>query len=336
MRLSKNAGHYWSLTVVTVAVCMAVPFTQTQQSNSFSTQSTHEYRAGAGYSRPAGSLPFYGFDNPNNSQIDKLDELNANTIIVGSLWNESQQKFEQTMRKLKGAGLRVIVQVTDTHDWLDGTDFVIKRATRLLAQARNQGVGQLADMIIIEGDAIGFANQLQRQQAYRLAKEYFPNTPVVRRYGQSIEWAEAMHGKPHPMGGAWDDYRFGPDECDVALINVGRGVDDNAVGVRIAGVLDQLNHLVALVKSRQPEVAIIVGAQFAPSSLLESKRSAMWSPKEIDQFVSAILTSVEVEGLLFQGLGSYRYDLANAEFSSQRLAFRQAAPRGGRSIASER
>lgn len=329
MRSSKDSSQYWSLTIVTVAICLALPFSRTPQREATPNPV-------AGYTRPAGTLPYFGFDSP--ASTDKLRDLGANTVIIGPLWTESQQQFEQTMQKLKSEGLRVIVQVTDTHDWLAGRAFVTKKAGRLLAQARNQGVGQLADMILIEGDAVGFASQLERQQAYRLAKEYFPNTPVVRRYEQSIIWAESLHGKTHPMGGTWDDYRFGPDECDVALVGASRGVGEGKAGVKINEALEQLNQLVALIKSRQPEVAVLVAAQFGDAKALETRRDAMWSAKEIEQFISAILTSPEVDGLLFRGLGSYRYDLAHHDFAAQRLAFKQSAPvtQSTRGIASER
>lgn len=348
MRFSKNASQYWSLFVVTVAVCMAVPFTQ-NRSDRYSRDLSPEPQEKAGSGGRL--LPFFGFDGlplaPSattlkswwdaRQAVPKLRELNANTVIIRAVWNDSQKQFEKTVTELREAGIKVVVEVSDAHDWLEGKHFTVKKATRLLAQARNQGLDQLADMIIIEGDAISFANQTQRQRMYGLAKEYFPNTPIVRRYGPSIEWAEAMHGKPHPLGGTWETYRFGPGECDVSLISVGRGVSDERSGVQISGVIEQLNQLVALVKSRDSDVSVLVAAQFGESQKLDTSRDAMWSPRELDQFVSAVLTSAEVDGLLFRGLGNFRFDLAYPDFRAHRAAFRGAAPMApGRGIAAER
>ncbi|MBI3557514.1 MAG: hypothetical protein HY074_14725 [Deltaproteobacteria bacterium] len=305
----------------------------------------------AGYTRPDGMLPLYGFDGvvlntpifkswwDGNAVVAgaKLKELHANTVVLGQIWKDSNH-FHDNVARMHGAGMKIIVQVTDAQDWVDLREdatgklqplpftFVSGRATHVLAEAKAQSVGRFADYILIGGDTQSFANQLQRQKMYQVTKQYFPDTPIVRRYNADIMRAEGMQGKSHPMGGVWDDYRFGPDECDIALVSVGRGVDEGRAGVRVAGVLEQLNHIVSIVKSRHNDAGIIVTAQLGDERLLNNNKGGMWSSKEIDQFVSAILTSAAVDGLVLKGLGQYTYDLGHPDFVAQRQAFRDAAP----------
>ncbi|MBI3544602.1 MAG: hypothetical protein HY075_15130 [Deltaproteobacteria bacterium] len=356
------------MSIVTVAVVLGLPFLTghgekrpglagiTGRAGGLSTDSdslvVEALSKRAGYTRPVGLLPIYGFDGialetpvfkswwDGRASIaaGKLHEINANTVVLGQIWKDSI-RFHDTVARMHGAGVKVIIQVTDVPDWVDLRDdasgrpqpvpntFVSGRAAHVLAEARNQGVGTFADFILIGGDATTYASQLQRQKMYQITKQYFPNTPIVRRYGMELDKAEAMLSQPHPMGGNWEDYRFGADECDIALVTVGRGVDEGRVGVRVKAALEQLNHIVSIVKSRHNEAGIIVTAQLADEKLLNNNKTAMWSSKELDQFVSAMLTSTEVDGLLLKGLGLYSYDLGNPEFEAQRTAFRDAAPR---------
>lgn len=367
MGISKEIRQYWPLVIVTFAFIWGLPYltghgerrpglagitrgvSSLSQDNEFAELAAKKYQVG--YTRPANLLPFYGFDELSlNSPVfqswwdgkaaiagAKLKELNANTAVLGEIWKDSL-RFHDTVARMHGNGVKIIVQVTEPQDWVELAEdpsgrlqpipstFVTNRASSVLAQARNQGVGHFADFILIGGDAMSFANQVQRQKMYQLTKQYFPNTPIVRRYGTNLERAEGLQAKPHPMGGTWDEYAFGADECDIAIVTVGRGVDEGRVGVKVSSVLEQLNHIVSIVKSRQNEASIIVTAEFGDAGLLSNTKTAMWSPKEIDQYVTAILTSAAVDGLLLKGLGHFAFDLGHPDFSAQREAFRDAAP----------
>lgn len=368
MSLPRHIRQYWPLTIVTIAVVSGLPLLTSQgehrpglvgitgrtgglSADADDLLSESSRKRQSGYTRPAGMLPFYGFDNltlatpifkswwDGRSSVagSKLKELNANTVILGPIWKDSL-KFHDMVARFHGSGVKIIVQVTDVEDWVDLRDdgtgrfapvpntFVSGRAAHTLTEAKNQGVGRFADFILVGGDAMSYANQLQRQKMYEVVKQYFPNTPIVRRYGVDLERAESMTGKPHPMGGTWDGYCFGPDEVDIALVTIGRGVDEGRVGVRVNAALEQLNHVVSIVKSRHNDAAVIVTSAMSDDGLMNNSRMAMWSSKEIDQFVSAMLTSAGVDGLLMRGLGQFAYDIGAPEFVAQRQAFKDAAP----------
>jgi hypothetical protein len=92
--------------------------------------------------------------------------------------------------------------------------------------------------------------------------------------------------------------------------------------------------VVSVIKSRHPDAAVLISAQLGDERLLSSTKTVMWSTKEIEQYVSAVLTSAGVDGVVFKGLGNYVYDLGNPEFTAQRQALKASAPVSSSSVES--
>lgn len=353
MRFSRRIRQYWPITILTVAFVVGLPFAGqrpilTERSIYYDSKDLRASPVrGSLNHRFNGGLPFYGFESislespsfrswwDGRLAATKLNELNANTISVGAVWRDLPA-FAKQLAELRVIGVRIIAQVTDVPDWVDvkGVNggrpqavpgsFSVERATKILAEAKKSGIERAVDFVLIGGDAMAFATYEQRKRMYELAKESFPSLPILRRYNEeTLQNAEGLQSM-HPMGGIWDDYRFGENECDLAVVAIER-LSPPKGRLSIASLLERVTRSVSLLKTRNFDIGVIVSAEIARMSHWH-KGPVEWSPRELNQFASAILTGQAVDGLLIRGMGLDPYDLGSPSSAAHRTAFRLAAP----------
>jgi hypothetical protein len=189
-------------------------------------------------------------------------------------------------------------------------------------------------------EVLEWATHDQRVEIYRVAKRWFPTTPVLVYYAAMTQpFAEGAERIPHPdgPGGVWADYAYGPGEADIALVGVRRNgalTAADAASTRDRAVdADALaaaaREVVALVHERTPDVEVWLSTSFAGDDVQRSRPDAMWTPAEIDQWFAGLASVPGVRGLFLRSFGRFRYDLAHPAFHEQRAAFAAAARRVG-------
>lgn len=223
--------------------------------------------------------------------------------------------------------------------WFENGRFTTTRANLYFARTdlNHDGVSDLdgrLDALYQGHEVLEWATHAQRVQIYRVAKHWFPHTPVVTYYaGVYRGFDPGVADTPHPggSGGLWRDYAFGPGECDIALVNVRilatpntlDSVDDHGGGFVAATYAAAAAKTVAAVHAASPKTPIFISTNLAGDSAMRTKPTAMWSPSELSAWYHALVALPDVDGVQLRSFGRFKYDLGSPQFTAQRATWQQ-------------
>jgi hypothetical protein len=251
MRFNRRVNQYWPITVLAGALVLGIPLLGIRAE----IQGT-----AALVPRGFQEAALITVELPTLAEHD-LPDTQALAFVHATIVPFNQLSVA---KKLKQAGQRIGVRLTEKALWTAGS-YSAAKAAHIFAVAKRAGIEKVADFIVIGAageDVLSIARQAERRKMYELAKQYFANTPVAHSYGPMMLRAEDAFSQAHPAGGLWTDYRFGPDECDVAVVDI--------PSVSVAR-LDQLAAEVSLLRSRSPGVQVLVSLRAEPG---EPKRDS--------------------------------------------------------------
>ncbi|MFL6240308.1 MAG: hypothetical protein ACJ735_12535 [Actinomycetes bacterium] len=188
------------------------------------------------------------------------------------------------------------------------------------------------DLLYQGHEVLEWATHAQRVQIYRVAKKWFPHTPVAFYYAGMYRpfdpaWANRSHaGGP---GGVWRDYAYGPGEADVVLVNVRRNatpdtldnVDEGGGGFNAAAFAAAARKTVDVVHRSTPSVPIFVSTNIASDTAMASNPAAMWSATDLTSWYHALAAIPGVAGVQLRSYGRFTYDLANPRYSGQQATW---------------
>jgi hypothetical protein len=249
------------------------------------------------------------------SVLAYLDELHAHHLRV-------------SYSVASGAGL-----------WFQNGQFVTSKANAFFARTdlNHDGVSDLdgrLDALYQGHEVLEWATHAQRVQIYRVAKHWFPHTPVVTYYagiyrGFDPSYAATTH--PGGPGGLWRDYAFGPGECDIALVNVRilatpntlDAVDDHPGPFVAANFAAAAAKTVAAVHAASPKTPIFISTNLASDPAMRTKPAAMWPTSELSAWYHSLVALPGVDGVQLRSFGRFTYDLGNPQFTAQQATWQQ-------------
>ena len=261
------------------------------------------------------AIPMKGSREEQIARMKELQAMAVNTVIEGRY--NLGERFTQFVRDLHAHGIKLAARVTKSKDWYGPGgkgNFELSQAEKKLREAST--FAEFFDYLYLAHEVHEFATHQERVRMYRLAKQYFPETPIIMYYGASIDRMEQKPGKLN--------HRYGPGECDIALISVGKARIDGKIDIEDA--LKRLGQLRDIIKQRSPTVEVWVVRSFARDDAMRSEKTSMWFPEEIRSYGRALIQSGKLDGFFFRGYGRFTYDLGYPEWEEQRRAFGSIAP----------
>ena len=249
------------------------------------------------------------------SVLTYLDELHAHHIRV-------------SYSVASGAGV-----------WFHKGHFGADRATAFFARTdlNHDGVSDLdgrLDVVYQGHEVLEWATHAQRVEIYRVAKHWFPHTPIAVYYaGIYRGFDPAMSDQTHAggPGGVWQDYAYGPGEADIALVNVRINatpdtldfVDDHPGPFQPANFAAAAKKTVAAVHAATPDTPIFISTNLASDPAMRLRPQAMWSPAQLSSWYHSLVALPGVAGVQLRSFGRFTYDLGNPRFTPQQQTFQQ-------------
>jgi hypothetical protein len=222
--------------------------------------------------------------------------------------------------------------------WFPHGKFTATQAAATFARTdlNHDGVSDLdgqLDVVYQGHEVLEWATHAQRVQMYRLAKHWFPHTPIAVYYAginRPVDpaWANVRHSGG--AGGTWSDYAYGAGETDIALVNVRKGaapatldnVDDYNGSFVPADFAAAARISVADITSRTPHTPVFVSTNIAGDEQMSANPRAMWSAADLRAWYDALVAIPGVEGVQLRSYGRFTYDLANQRFTQQQATWR--------------
>lgn len=248
------------------------------------------------------------FDHVRMAELEALHvRYVVNNESVVTWYRAAPASFLAFLDDLHTHGIRVSYSIASGQGaWFADGRFGTVRANALFASTDLDGDG-VSDLdgrldVLYQGhEVLEWTTHAQRVAIYRVAKKWFPHTPVSVYYagfGREADPAVA----------------YGPGEADIVHLGIRRGAGG-------AAFHDEVVREVALVRAITPHLPVYVSTSFDGDDRMRNTPGAMWTPAQIAQWWHATASVTGVRGVLLRSYGRFTYDLANPAFGAQRAAW---------------
>jgi hypothetical protein len=271
----------------------------------------------------------------NRQRIAELKRMHVNFVInnvsVKDWYASSPKSFLAFLDDLHDSGIRVSYGLTSHRGvWLqnpkasgEAVGFTTDRAEANFkaTDLDGDGVSDLdgrLDVLYLSHEVLEWANHAQRVQMYQLAKRWLPNTPVSVYYAADISRPAdpRTRDKPHPRGGTWADFAYGPGEADIVHLSAPPPFSE------ARRPFSAFEADVELVRRITPNVPIYVSTSFAAfDGKMKNDPSSMWTPEQIETWYRSVREVEGVRGVFLRSYHRFTYDLGHDHFGAQRAAW---------------
>lgn len=286
----------------------------------------------------------YSIQQADRARMAQLEAMHVTFVTNNESLTKWYRKFPSSvfayLDELHAHHIRVSYSVAAGEGmWFRHGTFDTSQANTLFARTdlNHDGKSDLdgrLDVLYAGHEVLEWATHDQRVQMYKVAKHWFPHTPVAFYYaGMYRPFDPAFANLPHPggPGGPWSDYAYGPGETDIVLLNIRRGasattldsVDERRGKFSAADFKAAAEKTIAAIRSRTPNTPIFVSTNFASDDAMRQNPKAMWSAADISAWYHALVSIPGVDGVQLRSFGRFTYDLANPHYSAQQAIWRQ-------------